>query len=371
MNYMQEALRLAEFGRYSVAPNPMVGCVIERDGVIVGRGWHQTAGLQHAEIIALNEAGEKAAGANVYVTLEPCCHFGKTPPCVDALIAAKIKAIHIALLDPNLLINGKGVEKLRAAGVEVHVGEKANLARKQNEVFLHYIISKRPYVVAKWAMTLDGRIAADSGDSKWITAIKAREHAHYYRCWLGAVLVGANTISMDDPMLTPHLITANNIKFPWRIVLDGAGSSPESVKIFAVNPEAKTLVVTTEKAASNWRKNLALKKVEMLVLPAEQNGKVKLNLLLDELGKREITGLLVEGGQGVLTSFFKEKLVNKIHVYVAPKLIGGAKNFTPLGNMDLVNMTQSLNLTYEKYESLGKDVFFSAVPNWRDPCSPA
>lgn len=359
MNYMQEALRLAELGRYSVVPNPMVGCIIERDGEVVGRGWHQKAGSDHAEVIALKEAGVKAVGANVYVTLEPCCHFGRTPPCVDALIAAKVRTVNIALLDSNPVVNGKGAAKLREAGVEVNVGLEAEAASKQNEVFLRYATTKKPYVVVKWAMTADGKIASDSGDAKWITGVKARTHVHYTRSWLGAVLVGANTVLLDNPKLTPHLLAEKNIKYPWRIVLDGKGSSPLTAEIFADTNIAKTLVATTESSSLSWREELLAKGVDVLVLPSDYDGKIDLNLLLNELGKKEITGLLVEGGQEVLTGFIKNGLVDRVHLYIAPKLIGGAKNLSPLGNLDLATMNQAFNLKYESFQFLDNDIFLN------------
>lgn len=360
MNYMREALRLAEYGRYSVAPNPLVGCVIEKNGVIVGQGWHEKAGEAHAEIIALNAAGQKAFGANVYLTLEPCCHYGKTPPCVDALIAAKVKSVHIPFADPNPIVNGTSITKLKAVNIDVYIGENADAARKQNEIFFHYITTKRPYVVAKWAMTADGKIATATGDSKWITSINARKHSHYSRCWLGSVLVGAGTVIKDDPNLTPYLLEDANesFKIPIRIILDSQGRIPLRAKVFASNSFAPTLVITTEKSSSDYRDSLLKRNIKILLLPTNASG-INLSNLLDELGKMGISGILVEGGSKILTSFYKEKLVNKTHVYMAPKLIGGYKS--SLADLDISDMTQSLNMVYENYEMLGDDIFVSAI----------
>lgn len=362
MSYMQEALKLAEQGRFGVAPNPMVGCIIERNNTIVGRGWHQKTGLAHAEVIALEEAGEKAQNANVYLTLEPCSHYGRTPPCVDKLIAAKIKSIHIPFIDPNPLVNGRSVDKLKAAGIDVYIGEEADAARKQNEVFLHYITTQRPYVVAKWAMSLDGRIATDSGDSKWISCTESREHAHYSRCWLGAVLIGAGTVIADDPNLTPYLIKnpSEYLKYPTRIILDSKGIIPLHVKVFQPGSKSKTLVATTEQSSAEWRQKLINQNVDVLVLATNKHGTVDLNNLLEELGKIEISGLLVEGGQAILTSFFKERLVNKVHTYIAPKIIGGNKLRSPIADLNISQVMHSLKLQHEKHELLGDDIFVSS-----------
>jgi len=366
MNYMLEAIKLAEHGKFSVAPNPLVGCVIVKDGKIVGQGWHHKAGQAHAEIIALREAAKNAVGADVYVTLEPCSHFGQTPPCVDALIQAKVKSVHIPYLDPNPLVNGKGVEKLRAAGIEVHIGEEADSARKQNAVFLHYISTKRPYIVAKWAMSFDGRIKTDTGDSKWITGIEARKHSHLTRARLGAILVGAGTIVKDNPRLTPHLLhnPQLNAKSPIRIVLDASGVSPLTAQIFNSSLPQTTFAVTTELSAEGWRKSLEDKGINVCVLPSNVDNKTNLDLLLDELGKKQISGLLVEGGQSVLTSFVNAKLINEIHAYVAPKIIGGNYNCAPLAACGINSVASALKLNIDQYEKLGDDFFISTIPSW-------
>ena len=354
MNNMQEALSLAERGRFSVAPNPLVGCVIERGGEIVGRGWHKKAGLPHAEIEALRDAGDRARGATIYSTLEPCSHHGRTPPCVDALIAAHVKSVRIAMRDPNPCVNGQGIRKLRAAGIAVDVGEEENAARKQNEVFLHYTASKQPFVVAKWAMTVDGKIACDNGSAKWITGEAAREHARYSRCWLGAVAVGVGTIIADDPQLAPQL---------WRIVLDSRGRTPAHAAVLRAADSQKTLIATTEKSSMAWREAMCQKDIEILVLPENEQGRVDINSLLAALGKKEVTGLLVEGGQQVLTSFVTTKQINKIHAYIAPKLIGGHQ-FTPLRDIGIHDMGQALKGRYEKFEQIGDDIFLEMTPEW-------
>lgn len=400
---MRAALSLAERGRYSVTPNPMVGCVIERNGIIVGRGYHQKTGELHAEIIALREAGSLAKNANVYITLEPCSHHGRTPPCVDALIAAQVKSVHIPFIDPNPLVNGQSITKLKEAKIEVYLGEEERNAKQQNEVFLHYITTQRPYVVAKWAMTLDGKIAitnnkksnlinsnsANSEKSHWITQTAARQHAHYSRCWLGAVLVGINTVIDDDPLLTPYLINSatTKVQSPYRIILDSQGKVPLTAEIINLPDREKTIIATTEKSPLTWRKNLIDHGITVLLLPEKKIannisnnssnncGKIDLSSLLTTLGKFKISGILVEGGQKTLTSFIAENLVNKIHLYIAPKLIGDlsstlSKSLSPLSNLNIITCTKSLNLNYEKIETIGNDLFIAATPNRGNLCSP-
>jgi diaminohydroxyphosphoribosylaminopyrimidine deaminase/5-amino-6-(5-phosphoribosylamino)uracil reductase len=361
MNFMQQAIALAELGRYTVTPNPMVGCIIEKNGQIIGRGYHKRTGEEHAEIIALNEAGHNAKDANIYVTLEPCCHHGRTPPCVDRLIAAQVKSVHIPFIDPNPLVNGKGVKKLRAAGVNVYIGEEAKAVALQNEVFLHHMQTKLPFVVAKWAMTLDGRIAADSGDSKWISAISARKHVHQSRCWLGGVLVGANTVIMDNPQLTPYLLESSTIH-PYRIILDGNGTIPLTAKILQQDLTTKTIIATTENSAKAWQQALLNSGAQLLILPTNENGQIDLNNLLTELGKLQITGLLVEGGQTVLTNFFQQKLVNKAHIYIASKLLGGKRHMHPLADLGIASMADAKQLTIEKQLLFDDTIFLEAYP---------
>lgn len=359
MSYMLDALNLAEKGRFTVAPNPLVGCVIEKNNKVIGRGFHQKAGFDHAEIIALREAGAEAKGANVYVTLEPCSHFGRTPPCVDALIKAEVNSVHIPFIDPNPLVAGQGIAKLKSAGIKVFIGEEAELAKKQNEVFLFYITQKRPFVIAKWAMTLDGRIATDSNDSKWISSQNSRKKVHFSRAEMGALVVGVNTIIHDDPKLTPYLIDDGN-KFmanPLRVILDSKGQTPLSAAVVNDKTPHKTIIAVTELTPKNWRQQMQNKGVEILVLPKDKDNYVSVLDLLTELGKRQISGLLVEGGQKVFTSFFAANIVNKIHVYIAPKIIGGLKNFSPLGNLNIKKIFDAKKFVVTKNELIDSDMF--------------
>lgn len=361
---MQQALLLAEKGRYTAMPNPMVGCVIERDGEIIGSGWHESPGNPHAEIIALNSAGEKAKGANVYVTLEPCSHYGRTPPCVDALIKAEVNSVHIPFVDPNPLVNGKGIAKLKFAGIKVYVGEEEAEARRLNEVFLHYITTKKPFVIAKWAMTLDGNIATDNGHSRWISGIESRGHAHQIRREVAAILVGSKTVALDNPELTVRLTNEEIYRQPVRIVLDSNGNVPFESKVLNKNLSNKTLIATTKKSSHKWRDQMANKRTDVWILKEDDFGKVDIGNLLEKLGAHEITSLLVEGGSSVLTSFFSRQLVNKIYVYMAPKLVGGKKNNGVLQDLGITNMTSALQLDYDAYEKLGNDILVTAYPRW-------
>jgi diaminohydroxyphosphoribosylaminopyrimidine deaminase/5-amino-6-(5-phosphoribosylamino)uracil reductase len=357
--YMQQSLQLAEKGRFSVQPNPMVGCIIERNDQIVGRGWHKAPGLPHAEIEALNDAGAKARGANVYVNLEPCSHHGRTPPCVDALIKAQPKSVHIAMPDPNPLVNGNGIKKLRVAGIEVYIGEEEQKATQLNEIFSHYITRKTPFVIAKWAMSLDGKTATDNGQSKWISGEESREYVQQIRQNVRAILVGAKTVINDNPQLTVRLDSRlrgnDEIKCgndtPLRIILDSSGNVPADARVFDTD---SALVATTQKSNIIWREKLSEKNIKIIICPEDKNGKVDLIYLLNELGKREISSLLVEGGREVLNSFFAAQLVNKVYTFIAPKLIG---NITDMKNVS--------DLICEQYQIFGNDILITAKPEWR------
>lgn len=320
--YMGLALELAEKGRYGVSPNPMVGCVIVKDGVIVGEGFHDKAGNPHAEIYAMRAAGEKAEGATVYLTLEPCCHYGRTPPCTNALIAAKVKKVVIPGLDPNPLVAGKGVQALRAVGIEVEIGIEHQRAAQLNEIFFHYITHKRPYVILKWAMSMDGKTMTHEKDSRQISCPETQHHAHQLRRQVDAILVGANTAIRDNPELTARLDQTNSDKQPLRIILSSKNKIPLDLKLFSEELPGKTVLIITEATHNDWYQPLVAQGVEVLMLEKNNKGQVNLPKLLDVLGARGITSLLVEGGMTVQHDFMQEQLVNKFHVYIANKLIG-------------------------------------------------
>ena len=340
-HYMSHALNLAENGRLSVSPNPMVGCVVVKDNQIIGEGFHVCAGEAHAEINAL--AGVEAKGATVYVTLEPCCHHGRTPPCTDALIKAGIKQIYVPCLAPNPLVPGKGVQALEQAGITVHVGLQKTEAKKLNEIFFHYIMHKKPFVIAKWAMSLDGKTRVNAEDNKKISNANSHQHSHGLRQQVDAILVGSKTVLHDDPMLTVRLNEKH--KQPLRVVLASRGQLPFHLNIFD-KTKSNTLVVTTDNVDPTWQTQAKEKNIDVFIAKKNQHEQIDLSSLLTELGRREITSLLVEGGMRIHESFFNENLVNQVHVYLAPAIIGA--------------LDKKQVLTNVRHSELDGDHYFSA-----------
>ncbi|MDO8953562.1 MAG: bifunctional diaminohydroxyphosphoribosylaminopyrimidine deaminase/5-amino-6-(5-phosphoribosylamino)uracil reductase RibD [Gammaproteobacteria bacterium] len=342
--HMLEALMLAELGRNTVAPNPMVGCLIVKDGEIIGRGWHEKPGGPHAEVMALLEAGDRAKGASVYVNLEPCSHHGRTPPCVEALIKAQVAEVHFPFIDPNPKVSGQGLATLHAAGIKTFVGEYAAEARKLNEIFLHYIEHKRPFVIAKWAMSLDGKLVTAPSDSRQITGSKAQSHLHGIRQSISAILIGAETARTDNPQLTSRL--PNAMAQPVRIVLNASANLPLDLKLFSNELPGKTLVVTSPQASILWCQQLIERGIEVIKLSADAEGRIELMPLLEELGRRELSSLLVEGGPQILKSFMVQGLVNKVYAYMAPVIIS--------------ELPIKQKVVWEQIEACGDDYFFAA-----------
>ena len=355
---MDLARCLAERGRYTVAPNPLVGAVISHDGKVVGEGWHSRAGERHAEVVALDGAGGAASGATMYVTLEPCNHYGRTPPCVEPILRAGISRVVVGHLDPDPRMQGRSVGLLREGGVEVEVLD-ASAFERQNEQFFHHMLTGRPFVHLKLATTLDGRIAAAGGDSKWVTGEEARSRAHGLRAEAGAVLVGANTARTDDPMLTardlpapPPLIT--------RVVLDPhLTMSPESR--LAISTEVAPVVVFAEQPALDGReRRLEVRGVEVVAAPTSEEG-MDLGFVLEELGGRGIKGLLVEGGGETATRFVREGLADKMTLFYAPKLLG-AEGVPMIGALRATKVAESLQFSVSEVEKVGEDVAVTLYP---------
>lgn len=345
-HFMSLALKLAEQGRFTVSPNPMVGCVIVKDGQIIGEGYHQKAGGPHAEIHALQQAGKNACGATAYVTLEPCCHHGKTPPCTDALIQAGIKHVFVACADPNPLVAGKGLAQLRQSGIHVETDILNAEAQKLNDIFFHFIQSQRPFVMAKWAMSLDGKTITHAADSRQISNHSSQQHAHQLRQQVDAILIGADTAIQDNPLLTVrHVVENESIRHPLRIILSSHDRLPLDLKLFDPSLPGKTMVVTTIHAKPHWITTLREKNIEVCILPYNAQHQVDLHGLLDELGKRQITSLLVEGGMTVLESFFNENLVNQIHAYIAPVIIGRLPNKKFLHDVEIMRIDDDYHFT--------------------------
>ncbi|MTI79818.1 MAG: bifunctional diaminohydroxyphosphoribosylaminopyrimidine deaminase/5-amino-6-(5-phosphoribosylamino)uracil reductase RibD [Firmicutes bacterium] len=352
--YMKEALQLAAKAEGYTSPNPMVGAVVVKDGRIVGCGYHQKAGTPHAEVHALKDAGVKAEGATIYVTLEPCCHYGRTPPCTEAIKNAGVNRVVVAITDPNPLVAGKGLNVLKEAGIEVTSGVLASEATKLNEVFIKYITTKMPFVVLKAAVSLDGKIATVGGESQWITGPESRLYAHRLRHKYDGILVGINTILDDDPSLTTRLPEGDGVD-PVRIVLDSKCRTPVNAKIINQSSKAKTIIAVTEAADKN--KITALKKagVEVLVIN-DQEGMVNLDQLLRRLGEMQITSLLVEGGSGVHGSFLTAGVIDKVYWFIAPMLIGGRDAPGAVAGSGIKELTAAVRLNQPRVNRFGADI---------------
>lgn len=355
---MDLARRLAERGRYSVAPNPLVGAVVARDGSVVSEGWHSRTGGDHAEIAALDEAGGEARGATLYVTLEPCNHYGRTPPCVDAILRSGISRVIVGNLDPNPKMQGRSVGLLRDAGVEVEVTGDPDFER-QNEQYIHHMRTGRPFVHLKLATTLDGRIAASGGDSRWVTGEDARRRAHELRAEAGAVLVGANTVRADDPMLTARDLPVRPPRIT-RVVLDPHLKTDPESKLARSTDEAPVVIFTAEPATGERKRDLEERGVEVVVTPHSEEG-LDLPFVLEELGGRGIRGLLVEGGGETATRFVRKGLADKLTLFYAPKLIG-SEGVPMIGVLRVTRMAESLQFSVSEVEKVGEDVAVTLYP---------
>lgn len=355
--YMRRALELALLAEGETSPNPMVGCVIvDEDGEIVGEGYHHKAGEAHAEVNALAEAKQNARGATAYVTLEPCSHYGRTGPCCVALAKAGIKRVVVACLDPNPQVAGQGIEYLRLQNIEVEVGVCEEEAKKLNERFFTWITKQRPFISLKYAMTLDGKIASYIGDSKWITGEEARTFAHRLRKQHDAVLVGIGTIFEDDSELTTRMVQGKN---PVRIVLDTRLKI--SLMATVLNPAADTIIVTgLDSDAVKGEAINSLPNVELLRLPLYE-GKIPLPLLIEELVKRNITSLLVEGGSEVLGSFRDMELADRVYAFIAPKIVGGSGAITPIGGEGSDLISEGWQLEQVEYKLFGQDIMITGL----------
>ena len=351
--FMQRALELADGVLGSTSPNPAVGCVLVHEGQIVGEGATQPPGQAHAEIVALRSAVAAARGAVAYVTLEPHAHVGRTPPCADALIEAGVSAVHVALIDPNPEVNGRGVETLRAAGVDVAVGDGEAQSRRLLEGYLKHRATGLPFVIAKFAATLDGKIAASSGDSRWVAGEAARAWAHEHRTKVDAIMCGVNNVLLDDPQLTarPDGVTAD--RQPLRIVADSRGRTPLDAKVLGAG--GPTLIATTAASPPDWRAGVEAAGAEACVLSAGEDGRVDLRELLRLLGERGVLTLLVEGSGVLHGSMFAVGLVDKVHAIIAPKIIGGSA-YPAVAGAGVARMADALTLHDIEVERLGDDV---------------
>lgn len=353
--YMQRALELAQMAEGNTSPNPMVGCVIvDEEGEIVGEGYHHKAGEPHAEVNALKDAGTAAKGCTAYVTLEPCSHYGRTGPCCVALAKAGIKKVVVACTDPNPKVAGRGLEYLRLQNIEVITGVCEDEALRLNEKFFCWITKQRPFVSLKYAMTLDGKIASHTRDSKWITGEEARTYAHLLRKQHDAILVGIGTVLEDDPELTTRMVKGKN---PIRIVLDS--HLKMSLMSSVLNAAAETIVVTSLEADEVKAEAIsALPNVEVIRLPLE-DGKIPLDLLIIQLANRNITSLLVEGGSEIHGAFKDAGLADRVYAFIAPKVVGGKNALTPIGGVGSATIDEGWQLDEVEYQVLGKDLLIT------------
>jgi len=362
---MERALELALSVRGTTSPNPNVGAVVVREGRIVGEGATQPPGGPHAEVVALRQAGEQARGSTLYVTLEPCCFTGRTPPCTDAILAAGIAEVHCALIDPDARCRGRGVQQLREAGVRVVVGEGEAAARRALGGYIKHRLTALPLVTAKFAASLDGKIAARSGDSRWISGEATREYTHRQRALTDAILVGGHTVLVDDPQMTARPGgSAEGVRQPLRVVVDSSGRIPQQAKV--LHGPGKTVIVTTEQSPRSWRAMMTLEGAEVLVLPSRQ-GHVDLEELLAVLGERGIVNLLVEGGGRVLGSLFDLELVDHVQAIIAPLIIGGVDAPTAVEGEGVEQMAHATRLINVTVQQIGEDIIVEGDVPGRGP----
>jgi len=353
-SFMKLALGLARRGMGRTSPNPIVGAVIVKNGRIIGKGYHERAGLEHAEIRAIKSAGKGAAGSTLYVNLEPCDHFGKTPPCTGAIIKSGIKRVVAAMRDPNPINNGKGFKRLRGAGVSVTSGVLEDEARSLNEAFIKYITTGAPFVIVKTAQSLDGKIAAKTGDSRWITGEKSRRYVHELRHNADAVMVGVNTVIRDDPLLTSRTGRGGD-KQPLKVIVDSKLKIPETAKIFSRHSPAKVILATTKKAPKSKIDRLKKMGCDILILK-QKNGRVDLRQMMNVLGKMGIVNVLVEGGGELTGSLADEKLVDKFLFFISPKIIGGRDAKGPVEGEGVKKVSQALILKNIRYKNFRDDL---------------
>lgn len=356
--WMRRALELAQRGRGRTSPNPMVGALLLKEGRIVGEGFHARAGEPHAEANALSAAGSDAAGATLYVTLEPCVQHGRTPPCVDAILEAGVARVIIGTRDVNPQVAGQGVRSLVDAGVPVEAGILEEECRRLNEAYVTWMTERRPFVILKAAVSLDGKIATYRGDSRWISTEASRRRTHALRNEVDAVMVGAETVVRDDPELTVRLLEGD-VRNPLRVVVDSALRIPPTSRLLTERPEVKTLVATTAKAPMERREAVEALGREVLVLP-ERDGRVDMPALMEKLAEREVLNLLLEGGGQLNASMLEAGLVDRLHVVIAPMLIGGREAPTLLDGLGAGSIKEAWRLKDLRIEEVEGDLHVEA-----------
>ena len=355
-HYMRRALQLAQKGEGRTSPNPMVGAVIVKDGVVLAEGYHKAFGGPHAEINAISSARVPLEGASFYVTLEPCAHFGKTPPCIESVLKARPAEVIIGTPDPNPLVAGKSIRMLKRRGITTRVGILEEECRQLNEKFFKFMATSMPFITVKFAQSLDGRLATLTGDSKWISSESSRRLAHRERARHDAILIGVGTVLSDDPELTVRLVRGRN---PLRVVIDPNLRIPLDAKILMDQAAARTLVVTARASASKKKfAQLHQQGIEVLQVDQNKEGRIELKKLLKALGKKQISSILVEGGSETITSFLKSGLADRLLVFTAPKLIG--KGIEAVGDLGITRIQDALRLDVRKVFRSGGDIVIDA-----------
>jgi len=362
--HIRRALELAARGQGSVEPNPMVGCVIAQGAEIIGEGWHRRFGQAHAEVEALQMAGDRAAGATLYVTLEPCCHHGKTPPCTEAVAASGVRRVVVALRDPFPQVQGGGIAALQAAGIAVEVGLLEPEAARLNAPYLKLVETGRPWIIAKWAMTLDGKIATHTGESRWISNPRSREIAHALRGRVDAVMIGRGTAERDDPLLTAR---PTGSRTAARVILDTQGSLGSESQLVRTAGQSLVLVAVGKESSSANRQRLRDAGCEVFVCDGETHA-ARLDALLVELGRRRWTNAMVEGGGRLLGSLLDARAIDEVHVFIAPKLVGGTSATTAVAGRGVAEMSAALRLESPQVRQLDDDTYITArccPDSWR------
>lgn len=352
ISFMKMAISLAARARGMTSPNPMVGAVLVRNGEIIARDYHKRPGQPHAEALVINSAGEKAKGATLYVSLEPCCHKDKrTPPCTEAIIKTGIKKVYVAMDDPNPKVSGKGINELKGAGIEVFTGILKEEAKKLNEAYIKYITTKRPFVTLKVAMTLDGKIATPTGQSKWITGERARRMVHSIRNSVDAIITAIGTVKADDPLLTVRGVRSRRINRPLRVVIDPNLEIPIKSRILITPPD--TLVVIREGVNTQKKEKLLKSGVRIMEYPGE---KLDLRWLMERLGEEEITSVLIEGGSSLNAHALEDGVVDKVLFFVAPKIMGGRESYPAIGGRTYRPLEAAHILKDIKIRRIGEDI---------------
>lgn len=353
--YMKMALKLSKKGEGAVNPNPLVGAVVVKDGQVLGTGYHKFYGGPHAEVYALEEAGSGAKGADIYVTLEPCSHYGKTPPCAEAIVKAGIKRVIIGAKDPNPLVSGRGIKLLKEKGIEIVTGILEEEARKINEIFIKYITTNRPFTIMKTAMTLDGKIATATGESKWITSEESREYVHKIRNRVMGIMIGVGTAIQDNPLLTTRIKEGNG-RNPKAIIVDSTLRIPIDSRILQTIDKREIIVACTKECNQDKEAKLKDMEVKIVKTPQNEDKKVDLKYLIKELGKDGIDSILLEGGGQLNFSALDSGIVDKIMCFIAPKIIGGERAKTPVEGSGVERIKDVISLTNMEYRRIGQDL---------------